>query len=512
MENAIESVVIVGGGTAGWMAAASLARFLQGRSTRVTLIESAEIGTVGVGESTLPGLGAFNASLGIDEVDFVKKTHATFKLGIEFRNWHQPDSSFFHPFADYGVAMQGVEFHHYLARLRANGEQPDLAEFSFPVQLARLGKFAQPHAAPQTPLADFSYGYQFDAGLYARYLRHYAEARQVTRVEGKVTNVNLNDSSGFIDSVTLADGQIIEGDLFVDCSGFRGLLIEGALQTGYEDWSQWLPCDRAMAVRTGSMERPTPYTKVTAQTAGWQWCIPLQYRTGNGYVYSSEFTNEEQARDTLLGNLQTPPLSEPKEYRFVTGRRRKFWNRNCVALGLASGFLEPLESTSISLIQTGITTLLQFFPDKTFNQFEQDEVNRLHANEFERIRDFLILHYKLTGRTDSDFWQHCQSMEIPDSLAAKIALFESRGHVLMRELEAFEPSSWVTLYNGFQRFPRNYDPRANVMSLGVLKTNMTQMRHSIRTAAEQALNHEEFIARHCAAEECAAEEHLATAE
>lgn len=496
----INNIVIVGGGTAGWMAAASLARFFEKKASTITLIESEQIGTVGVGEATIPGIRAFNFSLGIDEVDFIKKTSATFKLGIEFKNWYQKNTTFFHPFAAYGLPLNGVEFHHYIARLRAAGETVDIADYSFSIQLARRGRFAQPHEKPPTPLADYGYAYHFDAARYAAYLRDYAEMRGVVRKEGKIVAVNLREADGFIESVTLDNGAKVAGQLFIDCSGFRGLLIEEALHTGYEDWRCWLPCDRAVAIQSELVGEPAPYTRTTAHDAGWQWRIPLQHRTGNGYVYASRFTSDEAARQTLLDNLDGAPIRQPRQFDFVTGCRKKIWNKNCFALGLASGFLEPLESTSISLIQTGISKLLQFFPDASFNEHDMAEVNRMHRHEFERIRDFLILHYKATSRCDTEFWRFCQEMPVPDSLAHKMNVFESRGHVVMYEPEAFEKESWITMYMGFRRDARRYDERADHIELDELKSQLARMRQMIQVAADQAMTHGSFIARHCAAE------------
>ena len=500
MNERVNKIVIVGGGTAGWMAAASLARFFDGKASHIVLIESEQIGTVGVGEATIPGIRAFNLSLGIDEIDFIRKTNATFKLGIEFRNWYQNNTTFFHPFAAYGLPLHGVEFHHYIARIRAAGETVDIADYSFPIQLARRGHFAQPHEKPPTPLADYGYAYHFDAALYASYLRDYAMARGVVRIEGKIASVKLHPDDGFIESVIMDNNAEIAGQLFIDCSGFRGLLIEEALHTGYDDWRCWLPCDRAVAVQSQLTGEPTPYTRTTAHEAGWQWRIPLQHRTGNGYVYASRFISDEQARQTLLTHLDGEPIKQPRQFDFVTGRRKKIWNKNCFALGLASGFLEPLESTSISLIQTGISKLLQFFPDVSFNAHDMAEVNRLHHHEFERIRDFLILHYKATTRSDTAFWRFCQEMPVPDSLAHKMQVYESRGHLVMYDPEAFEKESWVTMYMGFHRYAERYDERADNINLDELKNQLAKMRQMIQIAADQAMRHGDFIARHCAAE------------
>jgi len=496
----INNIVIVGGGTAGWMAAASLARFFDQQPASITLIESEQIGTVGVGEATIPGIRNFNHSLGIDEIDFIKKTNATFKLGIEFQDWRQRGSSFFHPFSDFGLPLKGVEFHHFIQRLRSLGETIDITDYSFSAQLARLGKFAQPHEHPATPLADFGYAYHFDAGLYAAFLREYAEAKRVVRREGKVVGVSLNNE-GFIESVTLDDGDIIGGQLFIDCSGFRGLLIEEALHTGYEDWRCWLPCDKAIAVQSEKVGAPAPFTRTIAKEAGWQWRIPLQHRMGNGYVYASNFMNDEDARQALLTHIDGAPTSNPRQFSFVSGVRKKIWNNNCFALGLASGFLEPLESTSISLIQTGLSKLLRFFPDDSFNRADIAEVNRLHRHEFERIRDFLILHYKATGRDDSDFWRHCQAMEIPETLAHKMEVYKSQGQLVMYDPEAFKKDSWLAMYNGFAQAPARYDRRVDSMSIAELKSHLDKMRSAIQTAAGQAMSHEDFIARHCAAEQ-----------
>lgn len=499
-DSKLDKIIIVGGGTAGWMAAASLAHFLKDSATEVELIESSDIGTVGVGEATLPGIRDFNIALGIDEVDFIKKTQATFKLGIEFVDWYRKGAAFFHPFSGYGINMNGVGFHHYVTRTRRMGEAIDMADYSLSTVMSRLNKFAQPKPSPPTPLAEFNYAFHLDAVLYARYLRDYAIKRGVRRYDDKVVNVKLKPENGFIESLVLEGGKEIHGDFFIDCSGFQGLLIEQALKTGYEDWRHWLPCDSAAAVQSESSAPPTPYTRATTREAGWQWRIPLQHRMGNGYVYCSQFISDAEAENVLLDNLEGNPISKPRLLKFVTGRRKQFWNKNCAALGLAGGFMEPLESTSISLIQAGISNIQLFFPDKSFNPDDIKEANRRSQLEFERIRDFLILHYKSTQRDDSPLWNYCRNMNIPETLEHKINVFKRRGHLIKHEMESFEDSSWLSMYNGFNIVPELYDSRADRISAEDLRQGLMQMKNSVRKAAEHAPTHAEFIARHCAAD------------
>ncbi len=404
----LAQVVIVGGGTAGWMAAAALSRFFDDGRRTITLIESDAIGTVGVGEATIPAIRSFNAMLDIPEADFLRETRGTYKLGIEFVNWGRRGDRYFHPFGTYGQDLHGIPFHQLWLReyARSGAGAGTINEYSMSAAAAGLGRFARPASAAQSVVKELGYAYHFDAGLYAAYLRRMAERQGVRRIEGQITRVNRNAQTGDVDSVILDNGTVISGDLFIDCSGFRGLLIEESLDTGYEDWSHWLPMDRALAVPSRSPGPPDPFTRATAHSAGWQWRIPLQHRTGNGHVYSSAFMADDKAGEILLAHLETAPFAEPRGLRFQTGMRRKAWNHNVVAIGLSSGFIEPLESTSIHLIQNGIARLFALFPDLPIRSIERDEYNRGMRDLFEDVRDFVILHYKATQRDDSEFWRY----------------------------------------------------------------------------------------------------------
>ncbi|HUQ11742.1 MAG TPA: tryptophan halogenase family protein [Steroidobacteraceae bacterium] len=496
----IDRAVIVGGGTAGWMAAASLAHFWRGKPGKsVTVVESSDVGTVGVGEATLPAIRQFNGMLGIDELDFLRRTQATFKLGIEFVDWHRRGESFFHPFAPYGERVDLASFHHAWIRLRGRHETGRLEEYSLPAAMAKRGRFAQPRRQPQLALANFGYAYHFDATLYARYLRDYAEARGVQRIDARIVAVRRREPEGFIESLKLADGRTVAGELYIDCSGFRALLIEETLRAGYEDWSRWLPCDRAVAAPSSSAGAAEPFTRASALEAGWQWHIPLQHRAGNGYVYCSEYVDDDAAARRLLGGLAGDALAEPRHLSFTAGRRKKFWIGNCVALGLAGGFVEPLESTSIALIQSGIAKLLTFFPDSEFDPVGIDEANRLIQEEYERIRDFLILHYKGTQRDDTAFWRYCRDMAVPETLARKIDVFRAHGQVVSYAGESFEEASWVTLFAGHGILPRRHDPRVDAQDELALVAKLAALREAVRAAAELAPTHAAFIDRHCRA-------------
>jgi tryptophan halogenase len=499
-EGPVRTVLVVGGGTAGWMTAAALANRLQGLPVAIRLVESEEIGTVGVGEATLPHLRHFNAKLGLDEAEFMRATKATFKLGIEFRNWGEVGDSYIHPFGDFGEPIADLPFHHHWLRSVRHGGAHPLEAFSPPIMMSRRGRFAPPSTDPRSPLSAFSYAYHIDAILYARHLRGYAEARGVVRTEGKIAKVEQRADDGFIEAVVLEKGERIEADLFVDCSGFRGLLIEQTLKSGYEDWSRWLPCDRAIAVPCADAAPLAPYTRATAWESGWQFRIPLQHRVGNGYIYSSGYIDDDAAEAVLLSRLEAPAKAEPRRLRFTAGRRRKQWDRNCVSIGLSSGFLEPLESTSIYLIQAGVGRLLDLFPDRSFDPADADEFNRLMDRELERVRDFLILHYWATRRDDTPFWDYCRTMQIPDSLAEKIELFRERGSVVAYDDGAFLEPSWLAVYFGQGISPSRPHPLADAIPIDALDAQLSAIRSAISSAVERLPSHRDFVARHCGAE------------
>jgi tryptophan 7-halogenase len=489
----IKRILVVGGGTSGWMTAAALAHRFAGQDIAITVIESAEIGTVGVGEATVPHIRFFNAKLGIDEADFMARTKATFKLGIEFRDWARKGDSYIHPFGVFGEAIGGVDFHHHWARLHRAGHPEPLEAYSLPVAAARHGRFAHPAADQRSILSTFSYAYQFDAGLYARFLRDYAEARGVKRIEGKITTVAQDGESGFVTSVTLESGSEIGADLFVDCSGFRGLLIEGALQAGYDDWSQYLPCNRAVAVPCANSGPLPPYTRATAGDAGWIWRIPLQHRVGNGHVYCSDYISDDDAVTALLGQLESEPLAPLNFLRFTTGKRRTQWSKNVVAIGLSAGFLEPLESTSIHLIQLAIGRLLDLFPDQSWDPLLAGEFNRLMDLEYERVRDFLILHYHATERADTPFWNYLRTMPIPTSLEHKLDVFKTRGVVVNYRDGMFLDASWLAVYAGQRIIPEQTDPLGITIGEAELVMRMAQLSEQCRCNALAMPLHGDFI-------------------
>jgi len=494
----IKRVLIVGGGTAGWMAAALLGKLFEGLY-EIVLIESEAIGTVGVGEATIPAIKKYNELLGLDENEFVRKTQGSFKLGIDFVDWWRKGERYIHGFGVIGQDLGWLRMHHYWLKARPRGDVADFAAYSINTAAALANKFmrADPKMA-ESPIGHIAHAFQFDAGLYAKFLRGYAEERGIRRREGKVGSVQLRED-GFVDSVTMEDGETIAADLFVDCSGFRGLIIEQAMQTGYETWTQWLPCDRAMAVPCARTEPFTPYTRSTARTAGWQWRIPLQHRTGNGHVYSSAYISDEDAEAMLLANLDGEQLAEPNRLRFVTGKRRQTWNKNCVAIGLASGFLEPLESTSIHLIQSAIIRMVRLLPDTAFDPATIAEYNRQTDFEYERIRDFIILHYKATERDDTEFWRYCRDMEVPATLQRKIDLFAANGRVFREDDELFTEESWIQVFLGQGIVPRGYDPLADIKSDAQVAQYLGNIETVIRKCVGVMPTHAEFIAKTCAA-------------
>ena len=500
MVNPIERILIVGGGSAGWMAAAALANAV-GASVSITLIESEAIGIVGVGEATIPPIRIFNQRLGIDEATFVRETSGSFKLGIEFINWGSLGRRYFHPFGHYGAEFDTVPFYHYWMREHLAGDAtPPIDAYSMAWALSAAGKFEPPIADPRRIQSTYDYAYHFDASRYAAFLRNYAEARGVTRVEGRIAGTRLSAESGAVEAVILDDERSFSADLFVDCSGFIGLLIEQALATGYEDWSHWLPCNRAAAVPCESAGALTPYTRSTAREAGWQWRIPLQHRIGNGYVFCDRFISEDEASRALLSSLDGPALAEPRVLRFTTGKRRKFWNKNVVAIGLAAGFMEPLESTSLHLIQYGVMRLLALLPDKDMSPLLAEEYNALTAAEYERIRDFIILHYKATRRDDTELWRYCAAMEIPDRLAYKIAHFREHGMVVSDERELFHNPSWIAVFLGQHIVPEKAPATARLRSGPPVRERIAQVRAAMAEAVAAAATHEAYLARCCAAQ------------
>jgi tryptophan halogenase len=500
----IRDIVIVGGGTAGWMTAAAIAKVMGTQAHTITLVESELIGTVGVGEATIPMIQLYNNVLGIDEDEFVRETNATFKLGIEFVDWRRRDHTYFHPFGLYGIDMDGIAFQHFWLRWAKSGGNVDWGRFNAETEAARQRKFMRTPDQGPNPLAAgvlprINYAFQFDASLYAAYLRKFSEKRGAVRVEGMVERVVQNPQTGFIEALELKDGRTIKGDFFIDCTGFRGLLIEQTLQAGFEDWSEWLPCDRAWAVPCDKVEDPTPYTRATAREAGWQWRIPLQHRTGNGYVFSTKFISEDEARNKLMSRLDGAPQAEPRMLKFTAGRRRKSWVKNCVAFGLSSGFLEPLESTSIHLIQFGIAKLLAMFPRDSMDPILIERFNAELEFEYTTIRDFIIAHYKVTDRDDTPFWAYCKNMEVPKSLSDRLELFRSRGEVLTHYQELFKEVNWFSVLMGQGLVPDNYHPTADVITDDELRLRLARIRTRIQDRVNGMPPHQQFIDRNCSA-------------
>ena len=498
----IGKIVIVGGGTSGWMAAAALARMIEHAGVSVTVVESDEIGTVGVGEATIPSIRIFNALIGLDEDDFLRRTEGTFKLGIEFVDWYRPGGRYMHPFGGYGADLQAVRFHQFWLKLRQLGEPGlgELGDYNLCARAAALNRFMRPEGGPESVLASLRYAFHFDAGLYARYLRKHAERKGVKRIEGRIMEVRLRPEDGFVASLALQDGRVVDGELFLDCSGFSSLVLGQALNIGFEDWGQWLPCDRAVAVPCESSGPLLPYTRATAASAGWRWRIPLQHRTGNGHVYCSEWMSDDDAAARLMAGLDGAPRADPRVLRFAAGCRRKLWERNCVAIGLAGGFLEPLESTSIHFVQTGIATLMALFPDLGFSQSEIDAYNRYARQEYVNARDFLILHYKMTERDDTPFWRTCRQMSIPDSLQQRIDLFQSKGRVLSAPDELFTLNDWIAVLLGQGVEPAGYDPLVDALPIEGVRRYVHHAKDAVAKTARAMPLHQMFIERNCSAQ------------
>ncbi|HEX4079073.1 MAG TPA: tryptophan halogenase family protein [Rhizomicrobium sp.] len=499
----IGKIVIVGGGSAGWMAAARLRIATQHEPCRIVLVESDDIGIVGVGESTLPAMREFNRILGIDDNEFVSKTQGTFKLGIEFVDWTRLGHVYFNPLGAQGFSSdtegspaQLPVIYQCLLKLAVNSGDPDMDQYALCSAAARQNRFDRRTNMPE---AAYTYAYQFDASLYAKCLRAYAEKRGVERIEGRIVDVQLRGEDGFIDAVVLQSGQRVEGDLFIDCSGFRALLIGQALKVPYEDWSHWLPCDRAWAVPCESAGPLTPYTRATAREAGWQWRIPLQHRTGNGYVFSSKFTGEERARELLLSNLDGAPLGEPRLVSFTAGRRKEAWSKNCVAVGLSSGFVEPLESTSIQFIQNYVTLLVRQFPDRDCSPLLSEDFNRRVAAGVDAVRDFIILHFKATEREDTEFWRYCKYMSIPDTLANTMEMFRRYGRFSINHSEGFGARPWLTVMYNQGIIPESYSPLLITLDDSSIHAELARVRSRVDRMVENMPRHEDFIAGNCSA-------------
>ncbi len=490
MTHKVTKIVIVGGGTAGWMSAAMLSRLL-GSQLDIELVESDAIGIVGVGEATIPPIQAVNTALGLDEREFLRETKASIKLAIQFENWRVPGESYFHTFGAPGRSQAFCHFHHFWLRARQSGDTSTIWDYDLNFLCATAGKFAKLQV--KDPIWEMQYAYHFDAGLYGQYLRRYSEKQGVVRTEGLIKDVQLDPESGHVNALLLESGKTIAGDLFVDCSGGRGLLISQALGTDYEDWSHWLPCDRAMAVPSQRFEKTLPYTRSIAHAAGWQWRIPLQHRNGNGLVYSSRYYSDDEAADILLGNLDSEPLAEPKIIPFRTGRTKQQWSKNVIAIGLSSGFLEPLESTSIHLIQTAVTRLITFFPHAGITTQLIDEYNRQSQAEFEYIRDFIILHYHLNERDDSEFWRHCREMDVPDRLTEKMDLFRASGMLINDHMDIFLEPSWLQVMLGQGIMPEDYHPLADTLTDEQLKDKLEKTRQTKMQPMDQIPPHDEFL-------------------
>ncbi|MHB8283157.1 MAG: tryptophan halogenase family protein [Caulobacteraceae bacterium] len=490
----IKKIVIVGGGTAGWMTAAALAKINDSRLFEIELIESDDIGTIGVGEATIPTIHWFNQLIGLNEAEFIRETKATYKLGIEFVGWGSGDA-YFHPFGRYGGPQDQAMFYHRWIRARLGGLDDSYEAYSLATVAAKAGRFAPPSRDPSSIGSTLGYAYHFDASLYAKYLRRQAETRGVVRTEGQIERIAQHPETGFVASLTTNRGAVITGDLFIDCTGLRGLLIEETLKSGFEDWSLWLPCDRALAVPCERTGDPMPYTRSTARAAGWQWRIPLQHRTGNGYVYSSNFISDEEAASVLLASLDGAPLADPRPIRFTAGRRKQVWNKNVIAVGLSGGFLEPLESTSIHLIQSAIAKLLSLFPNRACDPFTAEQFNRIYRQDMESVRDFLILHYHFNSGRTEPLWAHCRNTGLPDALTYKLEHFSRTGRIVLGADELFREASWFAVMMGQGIAPTDYNPLADTWSAADNLAHLSRVKRAVQAASDQLPTHESYIQR-----------------
>lgn len=498
---AIENIVIVGGGTAGWMTAAALSRLSAQRKLSVTLIESEEIGTIGVGEATIPPFLDFNRLLEIDEAELLSAVQGSFKLGIQFVNWGAIGDSYIHPFGNYGYQIDGISFHHIWHKYKTAGDKRPIQVFNIETMAAHMGRFARTADYQAEDLPPINHAYHIDAGRYAKFLRAYSEKRGVVRREGKVQSVSQNGENGNITSVTMENGDIISGDFFVDCSGFRGLLIEQTMKTGYQDWLNFLPCNRAIAIPSerNAGEGPLPYTRSTAHSAGWQWQIPLQHRNGNGHVYAGDYMSDDEALDILVKNISGKKLAEPNFLKFIAGRRNKFWNKNVVAIGLSAGFVEPLESTAIHLIYSGINKLISLLCLDGVSQTQEDAFNRLTEKEYNRIRDFIILHYKATNRDDSDFWNYCRNMAVPDTLTEKMELFRQSGQIFREDDELFTETSWAAVMLGQGISMQGHNAMADALREPSTRKEYDGIEQSIMYVVNHMPSHEDYLKQYCPA-------------
>lgn len=498
MQGRLKQIVIVGGGAAGWMTAAALSKLLKPDDVSLTLVESDEIGIIGVGEATIPDMLQFNLFLGIAEAELMRATQATFKLGIEFVDWTRKGERYFHPFGFHGVDIDGLDFHQYWLRCREQGLGHSIGEYCLTEIVAKKNRFGFPDTRViGAPASYLRYAYHFDAALYAAFLRRYAEERGVKRVEGKVCEVLRAPDTGHLIGVQLQSGQTIRGDFFFDCTGFRSLLLDKTLGVPWVDWRHWLPCDRALAVACQHHGPLLPFTRSTAKSAGWQWRIPTQHRTGNGHIYCSEFMSEDEATSLLLDGLDGPVMGAPRLIKFATGHRRTFWEKNCVAVGLSAGFLEPLESTSLYLIRQGISRFIALFPDASLPPIMREEYNRWMQKDFEQVRDLLVLHY-YSNQRDEPFWRHCRNMVIPETLQRRLALFSEGGRFLRYEGELFPNASWVAVMLGQNVIPRSVDPVVSARPIADIRHKLELLRHAMNEFASTLPDHQEVLRNYCA--------------